>query len=250
MIVFLAVNRPILGHQILKWRCQGLLMATAARWSSIPWPGNLNQWILPIQELAEFQQILMPFFNGAFQMGLPPVIWKIGLSWIHEKKTVQLLGLQFFKAHLPGLDTRLPGAQRRCWPTGSHEVDTGKAKINEAQIFSCDLHHFSIFYMEIKGGTCEEDFLWIFMDDYMMVIINDCNYHYYHYGFPQMMDYPYNQMYIMDDYMGISINGGSPIAGWLLSWEYPSMDDMGAEDAKLETSWRFVGPTYPQLLCL
>jgi len=43
-------------------------------------------------------------------------------------------------------------------------------------------------------------------------------------------------MYIMDDYMEISINGGSPIAGWFLSWEYPSMDDMGAEDAKLETS--------------
>ena len=85
--------------------------------------GNLNPWIIPIQELAEFQQILIiPYLilkHGAFQMGLPPVIWKIGLSWIHVQKTIQLLGLQFFKSHLPGLDTRLPGAQRRCWPTGS-----------------------------------------------------------------------------------------------------------------------------------
>ena len=164
MIVFLAVNRPILGHQILKWRCQGLLMATAARWSSIPWPGNLNQWILPIQELAEFQQILMPFFNGAFQMGLPPVIWKIGLSWIHEKKPSSYWGSNFsrptFLDSTPGSPAHNVAAGRQALS----EVDTGKAKINEAQIFSCDLPSFFYFlYGNLKGAPGEEDF---FVDIY------------------------------------------------------------------------------------
>ena len=149
MIVFLAVNRPILGHQIFKRRCQGLLMATAARWSSIPWPGNLNQWILPIQELAEFQQILMPFFNGAFQMGLPPVIWKIGLSWIHEKNR-PAIGAPIFQG--PPSWTRHQ-APRRTTSLLADRLSVrsilGRRRSTKPRFFHVICHHFSIFYMEI-----------------------------------------------------------------------------------------------------
>ena len=60
-----------------------------------------------------------------------------------------------------------------------------------------------------------------------------CNYHYYYYGFPQMMDYHIINVYYGWLY-GDFHKWGIPDS-WMVSFMGISMDDMGAEDA---FSWR------------
>ena len=148
MIVFSAVNRPILGYQILKWRCQGLLMATAARWSSIPWESKSMDSSHPRTSRipADSHPILK---NGAFQMGLPPVIWKIGLSWIHEKNH-PAIGAPIFQG--PTSWTRQQ-APRRTTSLLADRLSVrsilGRRRSTKPRFFHVICHHFSIFYMEI-----------------------------------------------------------------------------------------------------
>ena len=103
-------------------------------------------------------------FQWSFPNGATPSYLKNRIVMDPWKKPSSYWGSNFsrptFLDSTPGSPAHNVAAGRQALS----EVDTGKAKINEAQIFSCDLPSFFYFlYGNLKGAPGEEDF---FVDIY------------------------------------------------------------------------------------